>query len=257
MKLILALALLASCARTTSSSAHGPALGIAGGTNASADQAASTALIILRDAQTKDTVACSGVVIAPELVATAAHCFTPKGAKPHGASYAKFVLFGASRDLGAHGDASGALMFGEKDYVVNPQFARTGADDIALIHLAGAKLTPVAIAAVNLALPVTLVGFGQHSPNAPADMKFGLQQMTTTVSAHASGPHSFAVNVAKTERPLLGDSGGPALQTAQGKTYVAGLDSWTEDGSTLEHYTSLNDELAWIKLAAKSLKASF
>jgi V8-like Glu-specific endopeptidase len=160
-------------------------------------------------------VGCSGTLIAPHVVLTAAHCV--QGATPHGAIH---VLFGS--------DATGTQL-DIADVHVHPQFdPATFTDDLALLAIANdapASTTPIAplppTPDASLAgASVTLVGFGETAADA-GDM--GTKRKgTATIGTVAASTFTL---VAAPSHPCAGDSGGPALSTVAGTTYVAGVTS--------------------------------
>jgi secreted trypsin-like serine protease len=185
---------------------------------------------------------CSGTLIAPDVVLTAAHCMVDqKGWKVTTTSPGDVRVF-----LGDSAPATETLPVSET--WVHPNYdPRELVNDIALVRLSNStNLTPIPAlpaalgltqADVDAALPMDHVGYGYSDlakteygeklhnvlplgalgctiegcpAGVPADTQFSYSQLDADV----------------VEGPCNGDSGGPQFIVRDGVTYVAGITSW-------------------------------
>ena len=152
---------------------------------------------------------CTGTLVAPEVVLTAAHCISAKN---------NFVYFGP-RYLG---DAGGSTAVVARSYQ-HPDYATNKDADIGIVVLATpSALTPSAIDTTALAqsdvgATLHVVGFGDTAnPTEPLFTKMQVDVPITSIDSVAlySGPAICS-----------GDSGGPAMLMANGKQVIAGVTS--------------------------------
>lgn len=163
---------------------------------------------------------CSGTLIAPDVVLTAAHCLVTQQERLLAGSAT--VFFGSDPTHG--GERRRAI-----DVVVAPDYDPVTADnDIGLIWLdapAPEDIEPLAWldpnASIDLAgSPVRLVGFGAHS----ADEHVPSGKTTGAASIAEVSKTAMAIEPSPS-LTCYGDSGGPALITVQGHEVVAGVSS--------------------------------
>jgi secreted trypsin-like serine protease len=229
----------------------------------------STAFILLYNRQTKDMFACSGVLVAPDLIVTAAHCFIPATQPPRGASYLKFVLFTDQVDhidLNSPDLLKGAYRFGEDSYLPQPNYVKgSNLHDVAVIRLKGPLrpgLAPVAIMKnikplLSETQKTTVAGFGNTSENDTSPL-LDLKKLTTTMALQMDPEALTCRPIATTpsQTPAHGDSGGPAFVTVNGQTYVWGVDSHSIVNAPYEYYTVLARYISWISQVAPTLGSS-
>jgi secreted trypsin-like serine protease len=165
---------------------------------------------------------CSGALIAPDLVLTAAHCL-------HGNSDTKIVLYDASRTPSLRDVRRVAL---------HPQFnpqgiaARRASADVALLQLAQPLAKPVAA----LGVPLEPIAAGQSFGIAgigvtrPGDGKSGgVVRAASLIST--SQPGRLQIRLIDPANGGLGactgDSGGPVVQPQFGVAKIVGVVSWS------------------------------
>lgn len=176
-------------------------------------------------------VFCTGTLIAPDIVLTAAHCLDEASAFS-----ANFNEMEPDELLVGFGDASrvapGLDWYTVSSLEINPGYDRTtvGVDDMALIELSTPhpSVTPVPALPYALALgpsdigaTVNFAGFGSN--NNPGVRPGTKLQVDGTIDA------LYATSVEYSQQnggPCSGDSGGPMFIDRSGTTYVAGVTSW-------------------------------
>jgi len=156
-------------------------------------------------------VACSGTVIAPHFVLTAAHCLVPEIA--HGAH----VAFGSS--VGA--PTAWVAVAASRGH---PAFdAASFAHDAALLVLATAAPVPpmtLATTAPGIGMMVQVAGWGETGIDA------GDSGTKRSGTALMTGLDALTLQVAPDPaQPCIGDSGGPALATTGAVQSVVGIAS--------------------------------
>jgi secreted trypsin-like serine protease len=173
-------------------------------------------VVILKNTPDGKTGACTGTMLSPNKVLTAAHCLD-------GASSIE-ILFGTTTDKFAFVNAS--------SWNIHPSFSRVGfVNDIGIVH------SPVSLPVPNLPIlvstapkigdKVSIFGYGTTSGSAEIDGK--LRAGAMTIGGVDSGK-IYAYFDASSSNTCSGDSGGPMLLQVGGQQTIVGTTSY---GSSL------------------------
>lgn len=173
---------------------------------------------------------CTGTLIAPRTVLTAGHCVVPADKSTTFSQYE--VYFGTNAGSGEAKWLPVAGVAAHPGY--DPQVF--GAYDIAVVVLA--QNAPVAPARVAKALPdltgkvVTHVGFGT-TVSIDRNMKYGAGSYKYKVSLPVTEQSNITLRTGNGRSGICnGDSGGPALVSANGADVVVGVHSYVDDADT-------------------------
>jgi hypothetical protein len=259
---IVSLTSLVACSKTPSGGSPNAAI-IGGQVVSQTDTIArSTALLLMYNPKTHDAFICSSVLVTNDTLLSAAHCFFDEATgRARGAAYVKFVIFKTSFDIQSSESFRDAYTLSESSYVTHPKYSNsTLANDIAVIRLPKALLPGLApakiLTSMNGVKDVTVAGFGLSSASTAFPRVSVLKFLKTTLGSRrdSNAPLTISVRTSASQRPAIGDSGGPAFATVNGVTYVWGLDSHALDSLDHEYYTPIAPYLDFIKQSARRLR---
>jgi secreted trypsin-like serine protease len=196
---------------------------IIGGTNDNADPA--VVLIYMTTAGQSGAALCTGEIVSPHVVLTAAHC--AGGENPATAASSNWSIF-LGTDF-SQATASSLLPVREAHYdtAFDTNQLQNGHDIGVLVLQNPVSIAPMPLNRTALdpsfnAQPVRFVGYGLD--NAVAQTGAGIKRQTTTTLTSFS---DLLLNFSDgTHETCNGDSGGPALMTVNGKEVIVGITSF-------------------------------
>lgn len=199
---------------------------IIGGTNDTGDDA--VVLVIAAQPGSNAQSICTGEVISPHVVLTAAHCVAPSSI---GNGNVFEIFLGNDINNSAQIVASNFVAVKETHYdtAFNINKLNGGHDVGILITTTALPLKPIpfnhtALTSANVGQTVRFVGYGIDNARDLSGRSAGTKRQT---SAAISGITSTFINFnSSTHGTCEGDSGGPAFLTVGGQSVIAGLTSF-------------------------------
>ncbi len=207
---------------------------IVGGTADTGDP--SVVMVLAQGSAATGSAICTGEVVSPHVVLTAAHCVSPQVA-PAGATFAIFT----GTDVNDTTQQSNAALWHEvKETHYDTAFNvnnLSGGHDVAVVILKqglDVPLLPInrtALTAAQRGQSVRMIGYGITSGTDTTGKSAGTKrQTTTTLSAYDA---KFLQFYDGTHETCEGDSGGPALMKVGGVETIMGVVSFGPQGCTM------------------------
>jgi secreted trypsin-like serine protease len=216
--------LLAGCTSVGVGSVSQP---IVGGTNDTADPG--VVLIIAQQTGSQSASLCTGEVVSPHVVMTAAHCVSPQTL---GTGTFKFTIF-LGDDINSSTQSVASNFVAAKETHYDMQFDANNlgnAHDVGVV-IASTPLKPAPLAMNTTAMgtnnvggTLRIVGYGISSGTDTTGMTAGIKRQTmVTINDVTPDFIDFGNSAHDT---CEGDSGGPAFLTVGGQEVIAGITSF-------------------------------
>jgi MYXO-CTERM domain-containing protein len=212
---------------------------IIGGTNDNGDPA--VVLVIADDGKGGESL-CTGEIVSPHVVFTAAHCVDPATV---GANNSFYIFIGANYNTNQGTVYTTAETHYDTQF--NPNNLQ-GGHDVAVV-IAASALPPTPIPVNHDPLPnnakgatVRLVGYGINNGNDVNGTSAGVKRVTSTTITDFDS--YFLLFTDPNHMTCEGDSGGPALMMMSGEERIVGITSFGDQGCMQSGYDTRVDTYA-------------
>jgi secreted trypsin-like serine protease len=236
-RLLAALPLLAGCVGAPPATVGETTSEIVGGTTDTND----TSVVMVLLSTTSSASICTGEVVSPHVIMTAAHCVDPAVVGTSGT----FSVFTGTTFNGNNPTLAVKETHYNTKFNVNDLMS---GNDIAVVILQNpTTLTPLKmnrtpIASSMIGQSVRLVGYGITSGTDTAGTTAGTRRDTTTTLAGVLDPLIYFQD--PQHLTCEGDSGGPAFMTINGTEVIAGITSFGDQGCMQAGYDTRIDQYA-------------
>ena len=251
--------------RTTAGSSGDMHVEIVGGTTVKATDPVASSTILIVGNSPQGQYICSGSIIAPDIVVTAAHCVAEEVSAPVPASQIRLVF-----NLKIPKSGSDPSVRKISDYRFHPSWKGVSPDgtvdgdnlhDIAIISFSGGLprgYAPAKILPKNVALTVgesvLLAGYGITNARTQAGAGT-LRKVTVQIQQLLDS--EVVVDESHRKGSCSGDSGGPAFATDKGTTYLFGVTSRGDSSCAISGvYTDIPAHADFVAQSEASLRRS-
>ena len=219
-----------------------------------------TVALLQRSASTVyPDIYCTGTLVTPDVVVTAAHCLTTRKGKRITTTPPSSVAIYVGD--GTYTDPNGAA-YGAVETLVHPGYDPNAlVNDIALVRISppASGVTPVPVlphslgfSSANLGETLNFAGFGEDE-NGQYNVKLQANGALGGLGCDVSGCYDGGYPAGQisynqyTSGPCFGDSGGPAFVNRGGTWYLAGVTSYGDNACAIYGVSTRVDAYeAWI-----------